>query len=94
MSHLGFTPLNQAAKKIGTTGHRLRDLLIADRALVRDRTTGLLIPTSRAHGLILPLYGSVTTGSTTRHTCKLVVSQRGYRYCERLLSASHQERAA
>ena len=94
MNQYGHTPLNYAAQKLGTTSHHLRELLIADNALHRDNTTNLLIPTSRARGLIMPLFSSVTTGGITRHTCKLVVSRQGYRYCESLLARAAKEKAA
>ncbi len=98
MNRYGHTPLSLAAKKLGTTGHHLRELLIADKSLHRDNATGLLLPTARAHGLVMPLYGSVTTGCNTKQTCKLVVSRQGYRYCESLLAreqaAKQQDHAA
>ncbi|MDP2610049.1 MULTISPECIES: hypothetical protein [unclassified Oceanobacter] len=87
----GYTSLSATARKLGVTPHKLKMLLADDLAINQGRDK-IWRPTGRAQNLILPLYQSVETGTGTRETLTLMVTERGYRYCERLLA--NRKRAA
>tara|TARA_R110002167_G_scaffold188319_1_gene389856 strand:+ start:31130 stop:31411 length:282 start_codon:yes stop_codon:yes gene_type:complete len=86
------TSLTATAKKLGVSVHKLQRLLESDLAINRG-SDKIWRPTGRAQNLILPLYRSVETGIGPRETLTLVVTQRGYRYCERLVNADRKAAA-